>query len=83
VTVINQKILAKEGWKGILTNETKLSAVKPGQTTLTLMESAPESIRTVKSSSSSSSTMDSNRKYSQQGETKQNKKAKTTTTSEV
>jgi hypothetical protein len=92
VTVINQKILAKEGWKGILTNETKLTAVKPGQTTLTLIESAPEIIRAVKSCRSScssssssssrsrsSSTTDSNRKYSQQGETKQNKKAKTTT----
>ena len=39
VPVKNQKIMAKKGWKGILSNDTKLK-VKPGKTKLTLMGSA-------------------------------------------
>ena len=43
VPVANQKIMAKKGWKGVLSSSTKLK-VKPGKTTLSLMGSAAATI---------------------------------------
>ena len=46
VPIPNQKIMAKKGWKGVLSNDTKLK-VKPGKTTLTLMGSAADTITAI------------------------------------
>ena len=46
VPVGNQKIMAKKGWKGVLSNDTKLK-VKPGKTSLTLMGSTTDTISPV------------------------------------
>ena len=46
VPITNQKLMAKKGWKGVLSNDTKLK-VKPGKTTLTLMGSAADTISAV------------------------------------
>ena len=51
VPITNQKIMAKKGWKGALSNDTKLK-VKPGKTTLTLMGSAADTISAVQAGSS-------------------------------
>jgi ubiquitin carboxyl-terminal hydrolase 14 len=43
VTVANQKLIAKKGWKGVLSEKTKLK-VKPGKTTISLMGTATATI---------------------------------------
>ena len=40
VQISNQKLMSKKGWKGVLSHKTKLSKVKVGKTTLSLMGSA-------------------------------------------
>ena len=44
VQISNQKIMSKKGWKGVLSHKTKLSKVKVGKTTLSLMGSASGTI---------------------------------------
>ena len=46
VPITNQKLMAKKGWKGVLSNDTKLK-VKPGKTTLPLMGSDADTINSV------------------------------------
>ena len=46
VPIANQKLMAKKGWKGVLSPTTKLK-VKPGKTTLNLMGTAKDTITAI------------------------------------
>merc|ERR1719272_824134 len=54
VPVANQKLMAKKGWKGVLSSTTKLK-VKPGKTTLNLMGTATATITATTEASSKKS----------------------------